>query len=165
MTQNKLLTREIVRHILTSFGVSSTSVTDNSLIGHDLLTSKKVRIKYDDEAEIDHLVFAGQLSIGKDAKFKAIAIDLTTESESPEFCCVFRLENLPLHGLKLCYDDEDTGLFKIHDDTGKAWADAPIVVQAMILGGVEQVVSYGLLWEPLTDFADLYKAAVILAGA
>lgn len=163
MTQNRLLTREIVRHVLTSFGVSVTSVTDNSLISHELLTDKKLRIKYEDETEIDHLVFAGQLSIGKDAKFKAVAIDLTIESESPEFCCVFRLEKLPLHGMKLCYDGEDTGLFKIHDETGKAWSDAPIIVQAMILGGVEQVISYGLLWEPLTDFADLYKAAAILA--
>lgn len=163
MTQNKLLTKEVIRHIFTSFGMTTVNTPNNTLLSKELLTPKTVKIKYDDNEEFTHSVFAGQLVLSKDSKFRAVIVNLSMD-DIQEYCCVFRLDKLPLHGLRLRYDDEDIGAFKIYDEGNKSWMDASIGIQAMILGGIEKIISYGLLWETTSEFNDLYKIAVNLAA-
>lgn len=172
MSQNKLLTKEIVRHILISFGVTvSSNIPTNSLLSKECLTDKTVKIKYDEDEEYVHIVHAGQLLLSNNSKLRAAVVNLTIDSEEPEYCLCFRLDKLALHGLhshssthylQSHNDDIDVVLFKLYNELNKTWTDASIEVQAMVLGGIEKIVSYGLIWEPCNDFDDLYKSVLSL---
>jgi hypothetical protein len=164
---NKFLTKEIVRHIFTSFGIIERLIYDGNVLSDDsLLTNKTVKIEYKDDNNTimhEHKIYAGQINIDKDSQFKAVFIDISQPNDSvSEYCCAFGLNKLPIYGIRLAYDDEDFGLFKIYDEKLKNWMDAPITTQAMSVVGVENIVSYGLLWEPCKDFEALYKASISL---
>jgi hypothetical protein len=163
MTQNKLLTKEIIYHIFTSFGMCNTSSLSNTVLFKEFLKTKIVKIKYDNDEEINHAVYSSQISINKESKFKVLIIDLTLD-DIQEYCCVFQLDNLTIHGMRLRYDNEDTGIFKMYNETNSTWVDAPISNQAMILGGVEKIVSYGLLWESISDCEQLYNIGINLVS-
>lgn len=157
--QNKLLTREIIRHIFACFGVIVPLGQAGLTVG-ELLTKKSVRMAYDNGEEISHKVYAGQI-VFQESKFRALMVDLTADAECPEFCLLFRFDSLPLHGLRLSYDDEDFGVFRILGDKD-VWKEASMTVQSSALNGIERLVSFGFPWTPCDQIDDLFKAALVL---
>lgn len=164
--KNNILTKEIINHIFINVGLSPTSFGKIGLSSKNLLTDRVVNMSYDD-LEVAHPVYAGEIII-QDSKIRGLAVDLTLE-DCAEFCFVFRMDSYPLHGLRLTYngdheyEDSDNGIFRIFNDKNESWIEANIFTQGMALSGIEQIISYGLLWEPCTNIDDLYRAALILS--
>lgn len=159
--KNKFLTKEIIRHIFSCFGLGSQITQPVGLIAEELILKKTINICYDNDEIKKHHIYAGEISF-QESKFRALVIDLTLDVEYPEYCLLFRLDSFPLHGLRMSYDEDDWGVFRIFNDK-QIWVDAPIAVQSMALNGIERINSYGFLWQPCLQFEDLYQAAIILA--
>lgn len=169
--KNPILTQEIVRHIMSSVGIIPDKFGKIAL--GECETDKTIKISYensDEDGRNDHYdshqkqyancpVYAGSVILDS-VKLRGLIVNLT--ADIIEFCFVFRLGEYPIHGMILNEHDECS--FKIlNEKTG--WADASIGVQGMVLGGMEKVVEYGLLWETTKEFDDLYSAATSLIGA
>lgn len=163
--KNKILTKEIINHILISVGLSPGSFGKIGLSVEKLLTNQTLQMSYDD-VEVIHSVYAGEISI-QESKIRGLAVNLSLE-DCAEFCFIFRMDSFPLYGLRLAYTDLDSeeadyGVFRIFNDKNESWVDANIMTQSMVLFGIERITSHGLLWSPCDKIDDLYKAALILS--
>lgn len=155
---NKFLTKEIVQHILVCFGAGVFTFGKTGLTYPDLLSNKTIKIKYENELEIDHPIYAGQDKIG-DLLFQGLLVKLSLEEDPSEYHCVFCLQNQVIYGLSF-NGEEESGNFKVWDKAG--WVNAPIATQGAVLSGVETAISGGLTWKPLDNLDALYAPLVKL---
>lgn len=163
--QNKFLIKEIIAHILARFGCGET-IFGKGLTASELLTKKVIKIKYEEnEQEIEHSVYCGQDTVG-DIKIQGILANLSLDGEKPEYACVFYPKNAAKYGLRLSFNDDDYGIFKIYDEKASGWLPVPLGQQALILSGLEEAISYGLSWNANNDegaaVETLYPALVKL---
>lgn len=154
MNDSSILTKEIIKRIMANCGIGHQK--NFGLLKKEFLLKNSLPLEYDDVTYYEHRVFAGETVLQK-FKLRAMVVDLSMSASSiPEFCLAFRLEELPIHGLRLVFDDEDMGIFKIKQANN--WIDATVSIQAMALNGMEHVISLGLAWAPTAKTDDLYQA-------
>lgn len=151
---------EIIKRIMYDFGINLLDNNHSKLISQELLSKLVLSLEDDledgNKFERDHPIYSGEFTLNKD-KFQALAIDLSV-NDYIEFCVVFRMENLPIHGLRMSSLSDDGGKFKIQQANN--WIDATIKVQSLVLNGVEHLVSLGLNWDklPKSSEEELYLA-------
>jgi len=167
MQKNKYLTKEIIRHLLACFGAAPHPNFGKAGLSA-LKISKELIIEHVDEEsrpeQISHPIFFGEGKVDN-STFQAALIDLSVPfvKGDVEYCVVFRVDNLPIHGLRLFYTyDDEFGDFKIYDEKSSVWIDAPLHTQGLVLNGIERAVSAGITWSEVAELPELYNALIKL---
>ena len=160
--KNIILTREIVRHILVSFGIAPKPHWGKvGLTLNEFKKNKVLSIEYDDGKVINHPVFAAQIKVSDDSTLKLLLVDLSLE-ESSEVLLVVQFDSLPIHVLRLSYATEEPAKFALVVD-GKV-TELNLSVQCSFLMGVERISSLGLSYTSLDDFESLYTVATSMCN-
>lgn len=154
------LSKEITKRILADIGVSP-----GKLFGKVGLTDPAfklagtVTVRYDD-SDRRHDLYSGKLELGEFI-LRGLLIDLTIDKDS-EFLFVFRMDEMPIHAIKVVFDNTGDCFFKIFDSDKSVWREASMYLKARILADFERIVGWGILWKDCLENEDLYKAAVEL---
>jgi len=153
------LTTEIVRRIFLDIGVTDGPTFGKLGITEScFLLDKKMKIRYD-SGDLEHKMYAGQMKLDS-SLLRGLLVDLTVD-DVVEFGFVFRMDALPIHGMKITYgDDLAYNFIKLYDDEKKSWVNANMYMQAMILANFERITSWGILWDNSKDIDDLYQAII-----
>jgi len=159
MTDN--LSYEIIKRILADVGATSGKLFGKvGLTDTALKLDKQVVVRYDDR-DRKHDVYSGKISLGDSSKIYGLLINLSIDGES-EFLFLFRMDNLPIHAVRVIYDNSADSFFKIYDSEKTVWREANIYAKARVLADFERLVSWGAMWEDYIDIKDLYDAAISL---
>lgn len=162
-----LLSREIIKRILANVGIMPLSEFGKSGITlPDFKLDTKFFVHYSYEglesgvdSSIDCPVWAAE-GILPGVRVKALCVDLSVDDThgryANEYVLVLQVDDNPIYGFKLVYDDEDFGDFLIQD--GERWILPTILTQMLALVGMEMLVDRGLSWQPLSSYKELYKA-------
>ena len=156
---NKSLQKEIILHIFKRFRIFNdkneiqTGFIDE-LLDIKFLINKKLFFELDGKKYQKNL-WASQLKIDK-SNIKILIADI--QEVNPEFTLLIQMDNLPVYSLRISNDEEDYGSFYIN--TNEKWIEAPILVQAKFLCGVEGLSEVLVAWEPLTDYKFMYDMLI-----
>jgi hypothetical protein len=156
------LTKEIIKRILANVGAlpgkhfGRVGLTDPTL-----KLDRTINIGYDDKSRA-HSVYAGKLKL-KDVDMRGLLVDLTVD-EDAEYIFVFRVDELPVHSVRMVYDpdDYDNDCYVRIKRPNDTWFTPNMEMLARMLAEFESVVSHGVLWEDCKDISDLYQVAVKL---
>lgn len=156
------LSRLMIRRILADVGASPEAPGKVGLMEPQLVLANTLTIKYDG-GNIDHDIYAGQLSFQENNYLRGLLVDLTVD-DIPEYLFVFRMNNLPIHAAKSLYEQVDLGetYLKVLQEESESWVEASIYFKARLLADFEKIVTHGLLWEDCSSHEDLYQAAIDL---
>ena len=154
------LSKEIIKRIFADIGaVPSRLFGRVGLVDPALKLAKTITVRYDDK-DRRHDIYAGQISI-KTSRLRGLLINLTVEDD-PEYLFIFRMDELPVHALRVVYNDDDDCFFRIFDTDKSIWREANMYVKARVLADFERIVDAGLMWEDCKDIQDLYIVATEL---
>jgi len=156
--KNNLLKKEIVRHIFSLLGLSPVGFGKIAITHKDFLSDKTVDIEYNDNKIINHNVFVSQIKT-EEFTIKFLVIDLTIDNNL-EAVLVIKMNDLPLHIMRLSYAEGDQTEFQIVIDNKSK--EAELSIQCQLLLGIEQIISLGLAWEKLDDFEVLRTAGLLI---
>lgn len=154
------LTREIIRRMTTSVGLYPTRDGTRGLTVPEL-ESPGLSVVYGSEGGREtllHPVWAGKVEM-EGVEVRALGVDLSVD-DTNEYMLLIRVGQNPIYAMKLAYDSEDFGLFVTLEGTG--WIPANMIVKARSLAGLELLNSFGLLWQPCSEFSDLDEAARVV---
>lgn len=158
--KNKLLTREIVQHIFASLGLSEGGFGKMGLTMPEFESEKIVAIEYEDGSTIKHKTYSAQLTIDS-TNIKFLAVDLSVDGVF-EAALVVRMNDLPIHAMRLSYDTEEAAQFCVI--VGGKSSEADLSIQCNLLLGIEKLVSIGFPWEKLDEFEELYRVALSICN-
>jgi hypothetical protein len=155
------LTFEISKRILANIGAfPDSSLAKRGIADDGLLLDKSLTVRYDDGQKIDHNIYCGKISLDK-SELKGLLIDLSVDKEY-EFLFVFRFDSMPIHCIKVAYNDMSDSFIRIFNDDKDKWIVPSVYMQARLLADFERFVSWGLLWDDCTSNSDLYDTAIKL---
>lgn len=155
------LTFEIIKRVVADLGaVPSKEFGRVGLTDSGLLLSKTLTIKYDDSVTVEHDIYAGKLTL-KDSAIRGLLVNLTVE-DAYEFLFVFRMDDMPIHSIRVVYDDPTESFIRIYSQDKDKWIRPSVYMKARILADFEQFVSWGIMWEDCKEVSDLYEIAVKL---
>ncbi|MDP2683498.1 MAG: hypothetical protein Q8P20_00420 [bacterium] len=154
------LSKEIIKRIFADVGVVPGPMFGKvGLVEPRFKIAKTITVRYDD-MDRAHDVYAGKMSLGE-STLRGVLVNLTVDYY-PEFLCVFRMDELPIHAIKVVYDSSNDSFFKIFNNETKIWREANVYMKARMLADFEQIVSAGLLWQDCDNTEDLYTAIISL---
>lgn len=160
MNQENKLTTAIIERILGNFGI-----VGSKNFGKVGLTTKefyldKLSLSDQNDNKIFKDLYSAELKIDKDNSIlNAMLLNLTDDSIY-EFILVFRINSLPIYGLRLIFDNTDVGLFLVKENN--KWNNTNMFIKAQVLSGVEYITQQGLSWEPCKEDAELHTALLSL---
>jgi hypothetical protein len=153
------LTSEIVKRIILNVGAAPTKQFGTLGITENIfLVDKKVKADYSGHRVL-HNVYAGQQSIGS-TTLNAVLFDLTYD-EAYEFLFGFKMDELPIHAVNSCWNEENN-FVRIFNKDGSIWKNTSIYMQAQLLASFERITSLGVLWNPLKDYHEIYDTLMTL---
>lgn len=161
------LNREIIKRLMENFGVLPHPHFGKAGLSSDnLKIDDKLSLKDDSEIITHHNIYAGQINLKNPiSTIKGMVADISEEDLS-EFIVLFRMNAFPIYAVRLSFDDQDNGLFLnyLDDDEESKWYEADVHNKALVLAGMETVADAGALWDPCTNYDDLHKGLLHIAG-
>jgi len=154
------LTFEILKRVVANVGAAPDAFGIRGLADSNLALQKTISIRYDDGIEFDHSVHAGKLQIGEH-ELRALLVNLSVD-DIYEFLFVFRMGTMPIHAIKVVYNNTEESFIKIYHEEKDKWIVPSMHIKARLLSDFEQFVSWGLLWNECKEVSDLYKVVIIL---
>lgn len=153
------LSREIIKQVLADVGVlPGSNFGKSGLTLPEFKLDKKLVVHYDDGQKAEFPLWAGIGSLSDTkvtgSKVKVLLADVS--DDVTEFALALRVDDKPIYALRLAFDNEDPGDFLLQQ--GENWIGASMLIKAWALVGMEMIVDQGVLWEPTTDYKDLYEA-------
>lgn len=158
--KNTLLTRELVQHIFISIGLSAGNFSKLGLSSIEFQTDKTIDIEYEDNSVIKHKTYAANL-VFDSTNIKFFAVDLSVDGIF-EAALAVRMNDLPIHTMRLCYEAEEPAQFCVAFDS--KFLEADLFVQGNLMLGIERMLSWGLSWGKLDDFEDLRRAVLSICN-
>ena len=155
------LSKEIIRRIFADIGAAPGRMFGRvGLVDSSLRLAKSIIVRYDD-MDRRHDVYAGQISLHP-SNLRGLFVNLTVDDDN-EYLFIFRMDELPIHALRVVYDiDGDDCFFRVFEEEKGIWRDANMYMKARMLADFERMVSWGLLWEDCKETKDLYTVATEL---
>ena len=156
---NQNLKLEIVNHIFIRFGInfSANDYLKQGFIFDNMLCDLKVKVAESDVI-VEKSLWTAQLQVA-DSLMRCMICDLSDDKLN-EYALVFRLDNLPLYGIRLSDDIEDFGTFKYQVSPSK-WIPASTFLQATVLAGIEQLADLPTNWTSCTDHVGTLHESII----
>ena len=157
---NDNLTYEMMKRILADVGaVPGKYFGTAGLVVPELLLQKTIKVRYDDK-DREHNIYAGMLKI-KESNLRGILINLTVDT--PEYIFIFRFDELPIHAVKVLFDEMDLEAYcKVYNSEKEIWVESSAYMKAKLLSEFERFVSWGILWEDCKNIKDLYDVTSTL---
>lgn len=147
------LTLQILNHIYSQLGINSYRLI--SIMSDKYLLSDMIAFE-DLDGNAHQCKLWGVQIKSPQAKFRLIVGDLSTDQSNPEYCLVVHMENCPVYGAVVSYEDDRpdnaTLLFSIKDNK---WLPTNTYIQATFLAGMESLKDLSAGWEKLPDKSDL----------
>jgi hypothetical protein len=155
------LSKEIIKRIFADIGAAPSNMFGRAgIVDPSLRLAKTLTVRYDDR-DREHDIYAGQIPLNT-SKLRGLFGNLTVEDEY-EFLFIFQMDELPVHALRVVYDESgDDCFFRVFEGEKSVWREANMYMKARVLADFERMVSWGLLWEDCKDVQDLYKVATEL---
>lgn len=150
------LSREIIQRVFEDIGVLPVNnFGKTGLTLPDLKLDKPFIVELENKEQVQYNMWCGQ-GVLPGIKIKALLVDLQDDNIT-EYALALRVDNKPIYALRYCeaYGDFGNFLIKEHEN----WTSPTILVKCLALIGMETIVDQGMLWQPLSDYDDLYEAA------
>lgn len=163
---NKILTKEIIKHIFSVFNVPHTHNAHSYfvLMSNDFLLNKHITFMENDITH-QHKIWGAETKIIN----SSIRILLTDCSDrfSQEYYMIIRMDDFPIFSLKMMKDtaEEDYRfliLIKNNEIKEELQIEADIASQAKILAGIEQLYNTYTKWEKPAQYDDMYNTLITL---
>lgn len=150
-----MLSKEIIHRILEDVGaLPIKNFGAAGLTLPDLNLHQNFIVELENNEQVHYNMWCGQGSLPS-MKIKALLVDLQ-EDNCMEFALALRVDNKPIYALRLSDMYGDNGDFLIKE--GENWISPTVVTKCLALIGMEMIVDQGMLWQPLSDYHDLYEA-------
>jgi len=162
-----ILTRELARYVLGKMGlVPPPNLGKLGMSTCDFLLEKKLEIEYYDadnqKRKSAFPLWCGETRVGQ-SRMLTVATDLfTTDQEYHEFCSVFIVDNLAVHGIKHIFSEHEEALFLIASDPKADWKPNGLYGKLMITAALEKMADLGIPWRPAKDYEVLFSKLVEL---
>jgi len=163
MNQEKLLTKEIIKRIFGNLGiVPNNNYGKFGITIDDFYVGENIELFSNDSEVTYHKIYCGSSNIDN-FNIRVVLVSLGGDpkedsNDACEFLVLIKTDDSPIHGLSLCFDDNDCGTFlmrvKIKDEQ-ESWIPASVLIQSQILTGMEQITQMGVMWIPCKEYADL----------
>jgi hypothetical protein len=144
MTNQDLLTKELVKHILAIFGLAEPFNINVLGITQEKFIKSNVKIDYETGSK-QFPIYSATFT-DKNSTIRVMGIYLSEIGDDYEFCAVFKCDDLETYGLKLSSDDE-LGIFVVSRKNGN-WTKASMSNKLMACAGLELLNNSGLVWKP-----------------
>lgn len=132
------LSEEIIKHVLSCFGVVSNDVDKTGLSLNSKDYQLKETILFDtDEGLVKNKVWGTQFIV-EQKMFKVILAD-TSIDKCREYCLLVHLEGLPYYSLYLSADEELSQALIAFSMDGSSWNACSTFLQATFLAAMEQI--------------------------
>lgn len=158
---NKSLTKEIVYHILSGFGLLWAEFIDldkiKSIKSVDYLLSEKVSFEDDEGKTIVKKIWGIQLSI-ENQDLKILITDCSLEKDISEYAALIQLKDTPAYGMYLVTSSDlidSEALIAVSVDN-KNWMQCSTYLQATFLAGMENAKEIGFSWNKCQDYKQQY---------
>ena len=157
--------REIVRHVLGSFGfVPPPNFGKVGISSHEFRLEKGFDLEFEsDKGKMEKKTFGlwcGATEMGS-TKLVVLATDVCDpETEYHEFSVVYRVDNAPLHAVKHVFSDDEPAHYvvKLETDTGIQWRQVGTEQKLIACAGLERINSMGINWVPSNEYETLLPA-------
>jgi len=163
---DEILTRELVRHVLGKIGLVPPPNLGKVGISTDAFKlPKTLDIEYfndTNEKQVSSFpLWCGMCQMGK-SKMIALATDLFSEDEEyHEFCAVFCVDDLAIHGVKHIFSDHEEAQFIIARDRER-WSQLGLYDKLLVTAGMERLADLGATWNPCAEYEILYARLIDL---
>lgn len=164
----KGLKKELCKFIVTSLGfVPPPGLWKCGMASKEFLIDKKLSIESEDELGklfIDHFnIWCGKLNF-QGLGIRVLATHINYD-DYHEFIIVYKLDNSPMHVVKTVYGEEHNGLFvtnsivdsSVVENQGSLWKPVGLYNMLSSALGFERMVTLGQVWEPCSDYEDLFQ--------
>ena len=159
------LNREIVRHVLGSFGfVPPPNFGKVGVSLDDFRQEEGFELEFEnDDGQMEKKTFGlwcGECEMGG-TRLKVLGTDVCdNENNYHEFSVVYQVDESPIHAVKHVFDDESPALYlvKLNTDTGIKWKEVGAEQRLIACAGLEKINSVGLTWNSSNDVKDLLPA-------
>jgi len=169
------LTFEIIKRVVADLGaVPGPDFGKVGLTDPGLLLAKTLTVRYDEKTNAEHSIYAGKLVFrdsSKTSSMRGLLVNLTMDASEGhlnepyyEFLFVFRMDDMPIHTIKVVYDDPSESFIRIYNEDKDRWIRPSMYMKARILADFERIVSWGIMWEDCKEVSDLYDIAVKLVN-
>lgn len=160
---NVIFNREIVRHVLGSFGmVPPPNFGKVGISAKEFRLQKGFELEFETEkGKMEKKTFGlwcGSARLGRN-EVRVLATDVCdNETNYHEFCVVYRVDDAPVHAVKHVFDDEGPALYLVKHvtDTGEHWKPVGTESKLIACAGFERFNSLGVSWNPCVEFEDLF---------
>jgi hypothetical protein len=141
---NDRLTKEIISHIFSHFGINTTGST-KSLNSPEFLLPEKLKIQEDDKI-FNYNIWGYQLAIDQEITFLLVEC-------SKEFALFISMKDHPSYGLY--FSDQPLIACSLN---GKDWMICNLYLQATFLAGMEQLRELNYPGKKATNYQEQYQS-------
>lgn len=150
MTNQELLTNELVRHILGILGLSNPLIPNLIGITFDKFKESSITLDYDDIGRKEFPIYSASTKASNGSIIKVVGAFLSVD-EDCELCAIFQCDNFAAHGVKLqlLYNNlkiEESSIFLAHKNN--KWENLSTSDKLMACAGFELLNSAGIIWKP-----------------
>ncbi len=141
--QQKLI-KELINYTFSNLGLVPDPLWGKAGISEDIFkTNKVVKIQSEDDI-FEFPIYSATCNIGQD-KVNILALKMD-DGDYVEFALVFRMNDLPIFGLKQIVDGNE-GQFLI-TDKGENWINPGMYDKLTFCAGIEKITDQGIGWSP-----------------
>ena len=160
---NKDLLKEVIHHVMASFGVIQSSFIDpkktGSLLDPAYILPEKIRFEVDENL-FENNIWGCQISALQN-EVRVLLSKLGDENQY-DFVMAVQSKGAPTYGLVLSYELEhglEHCMLAVSID-GKTWMDCSTFLQATFLAAMEQVKDLGSGWQACSDYEELHSSLI-----
>lgn len=160
-----IFNREIVRHVLGSFGfVPPPNFGKVGITPDDFRLENGFDLEFESEdGRMEKKTFGlwcGETIQGS-SKLRVLGTDICdNDSNYHEFSAVYRVNDAPIHAIKHVFDDDAPALYivKLETDIGIKWRSVGTAQKLIACAGLEKFNSLGFSWAFCNEYEDLLPA-------
>lgn len=159
-----LFEREIIRHILGSFGfVPPPNFGKTGITSEDFMLKNGFDLEFENEfGEVELKKFGlwcGYADYG--GRIRVLGTDVCDPKVNyHEFCVAYKVDNSPIHILKHIFEHDGLVIYraKIEKDGLESWRPVGVEQKLLACAGLERFNKIGIKWNPCNEFEDLLPA-------
>lgn len=158
---NIQLKKEIINHIFNMFGLfNNNSVFVENIISDKFLLDKKISFINDDNKKYENKIYGISINI-ENSTINILLGDL--KEDVKEYAMIVQMNDMSPHAIRLAEDIEDDGSVSLN--LKGEWIEAPSLVQAKLLVGIESLSEIIVPWKKIENYNDLYKYLLLFLNA
>jgi hypothetical protein len=152
-----LFNREIIRHLLGSFGmIPPPNFGKVGISTEEYKLSHGFDLEFEnDSGEMNKVSFGLWCGLANQGSstIRVLATDVC-DNNYHEFSVVYRVDGAPIHAIKHVFDDESPALFlvKLNTDTGELWKPVGVAEKLIACAGFERFNNLGISWLPCDEY-------------